>query len=299
MQASTSASTSTSTDHTQNAQTSQGAIDPELFKRIQPAEYLSRFIAEGFRPDGRRFHEFRKPVVNSGSVSSADGSALVKFGETTVLCGIRAEIAEPDILAPNSGFLVPNVDLPALCSSKFRPGPPSDEAQVLSNRIRNIALSSGLLPLKSLCIQPGRAVWVIYADIMCINYDGNVTDAALFALVAALKNTRIPKARWDEDLEAAVADSDSAEEPLQIASEIYSASFGVTSEGTQLLSDLTAFEEPLCQTQVTIALDEAGRLRHVAQAGLGYRDPASPASLVTECIKLARERWRQCRDALQ
>ena len=42
---------------------------------------------------------------------------------------------------------------------------------------------------------------------------------------------RIPKARWDEDLEAAVADSDSAEEPLQVASEIYSASFGVTSEG--------------------------------------------------------------------
>ena len=48
---------------------------------------------------------------------------------------------------------------------------------------------SGMLPLKSLCIQPGRAVWVIYADIMCINYDGNVTDAALFALVAALKNS--------------------------------------------------------------------------------------------------------------
>lgn len=47
-----------------------------------------------------------------------------------------------------------------------------------------------MLPLKSLCIQPGRAVWVIYADIMCINYDGNVTDAALFALVAALRNSK-------------------------------------------------------------------------------------------------------------
>jgi len=86
----------------------------------------------------------------------------VRLGETTVLCGIRAEVAEPDLLAPNSGFLgrllkgvslsirrgadrthisVPNVDLPAMCSSKFRPGPPGDEAQVLSNRIRNIALA--------------------------------------------------------------------------------------------------------------------------------------------------------------
>lgn len=47
-----------------------------------------------------------------------------------------------------------------------------------------------MLPLKSLCIRPGRAVWVIYADIMCINYDGNVTDASLFALVAALRNSK-------------------------------------------------------------------------------------------------------------
>ena len=54
------------------------------------------------RPDGKA--QATTQII-AGSVSSADGSALVKFGETTVLCGIRAEIAEPDILAPNSGFL--------------------------------------------------------------------------------------------------------------------------------------------------------------------------------------------------
>ncbi len=30
--------------------------------------------------------------------------------------------------------------------------------------------------------------WFIYADIYCLDYDGNVFDAALIALVAALKN---------------------------------------------------------------------------------------------------------------
>ena len=29
-------------------------------------------------------------------------------------------------------FVVPNVELPPLCSPKFRPGPPSDQSQVLS-----------------------------------------------------------------------------------------------------------------------------------------------------------------------
>ncbi|KAK9896957.1 hypothetical protein P389DRAFT_51565 [Cystobasidium minutum MCA 4210] len=267
------------------------AIDPELFKRIQPADYLSRFLQEGYRPDGRRANEFRKPALNAGSISSADGSALVRLGETTVLCGIRAEVAEPDLLAPNSGFLVPNVDLPAMCSSEFRPGPPSDEAQVLSNRIRNIALASRLLPLHTLCIKPGKAVWVLYADIVCINYDGNITDAALLALTAALKNTQIPVASWDEDTDSAVAASDERI-PLKLSSTTLSASFGVTEEGA-LLCDPTSFEEPLCQTRVTIALDEKGTLRHVYQAGPGRRQPQNPAALLHECISLTRERYKQ------
>lgn len=34
--------------------------------------------------------------------------------------------------------IVPNIDLPALCSSKFKPGPPSDEAQILSERLNDV-----------------------------------------------------------------------------------------------------------------------------------------------------------------
>lgn len=46
-----------------------------------------------------------------------------------------------------------------------------------------------LVPLSSLCIHPGKAAWVLYVDATCINYDGNVFDAALLAMVAALKNS--------------------------------------------------------------------------------------------------------------
>ena len=48
--------------------------------------------------------------------------------------------------------------------------------------------SSNILPIKSLCIQPGKFVWVLYVDATCINYNGNVFDATLLAMVAALKN---------------------------------------------------------------------------------------------------------------
>ena len=40
-----------------------------------------------------------------GSVTTADGSALVRLGDTTIVCGVKAEIAEPEIDLPNNGFI--------------------------------------------------------------------------------------------------------------------------------------------------------------------------------------------------
>ena len=36
---------------------------------------------------------------------------------------------------------------------------------------------------------PGKAVWAIYVDVVCINYDGNAFDAAVLAVMAALRNS--------------------------------------------------------------------------------------------------------------
>ena len=40
-----------------------------------------------------------------GSISTAEGSALVRMGDTTVVCGVKAEIAEPELDRENEGFL--------------------------------------------------------------------------------------------------------------------------------------------------------------------------------------------------
>ena len=44
-------------------------------------------------------------TANKGSISTADGSALVRLGETTIVCGVKAEIAEPELDRPEEGFL--------------------------------------------------------------------------------------------------------------------------------------------------------------------------------------------------
>jgi hypothetical protein len=41
----------------------------------------------------------------SGTIETADGSALVRFGNTTMLCGIRAEVCEPSLQKPDDGWI--------------------------------------------------------------------------------------------------------------------------------------------------------------------------------------------------
>jgi exosome complex component RRP43 len=97
-----------------------------------------------------------------------------------------------------------------MCSPKFKPGPPTEEAQVLSDRLNEvlttfvslmtwrekksylthyIKIRSNFLPLTTLSIEQGKSVWVLYVDATCINYDGNVFDATLLAMTAALRNS--------------------------------------------------------------------------------------------------------------
>lgn len=61
------------------------------------------------------------------SVSSADGSALVKLGNTTVVCGIKAEVGKPEAVNPNRGRLDVSLTLDPLCSPSFSIGKASEQ----------------------------------------------------------------------------------------------------------------------------------------------------------------------------
>lgn len=95
----------TSNNDKGNNSTTTTSTTAETFRRLHPRTYLSRFLAEHIRPDGREPSDSRDLSINVGSISTADGSALVRLGATTVVCGVKAEIAEPDIDVPNAGFL--------------------------------------------------------------------------------------------------------------------------------------------------------------------------------------------------
>lgn len=44
-------------------------------------------------------------LLRVGSISTANGSSLIRWGETTIVCGVKAEIAEPDLDRPSDGWI--------------------------------------------------------------------------------------------------------------------------------------------------------------------------------------------------
>ncbi|XP_077402684.1 exosome complex component RRP43 isoform X1 [Vanacampus margaritifer] len=235
------------------------------FKMAEPLEYHRSFLKENCRPDGRELPEFRTTTVNIGSISTADGSALVKLGNTTVICGVKAELANPSVEAPGKGFIVPNVDLPPLCSSQFRPGPPGEQAQAASQFMADIIESSEVLQTEDLCIERGKLSWSLYCDLMCLDYDGNVLDACTLALLAALKNTNLPEVSVNGETGAPQVDL-GKRRGLKIGQHPVAASFCVFDEAI-LLADPTAEEERLATARLTVVTNEDGRVCSVHKPG--------------------------------
>ncbi|XP_061608333.1 exosome complex component RRP43 isoform X2 [Phyllopteryx taeniolatus] len=235
------------------------------FKTAEPLEYHRSFLKENCRPDGRELSEFRTTTINIGSISTADGSALVKLGNTTVICGVKAELANPPVEAPERGFIVPNVDLPPLCSSQFRPGPPGEQAQAASQFVAEVIGSSEVLQMEDLCIERGKLCWSLYCDLMCLDHDGNVLDTCVLALLAALKNTALPKVSFSAETGVPEVDLEKRR-GLKILKHPVAASFCVFDESI-LMADPTAEEEQLATARLTVVTDEEGRLCSMHKPG--------------------------------
>ncbi|XP_022079421.1 exosome complex component RRP43-like [Acanthaster planci] len=263
------------------------------FKTAQPVEYYRKFLKEDIRPDGRELGEIRPTILNVGSITTADGSALVKLGNTTCICGIKAEFCTPKEDLPKCGIVVPNVDLPPLCSSRFKPGPPSEQAQVVTQLLADVINNAKSIDLESLCIVEAKLCWVLFCDIVCLDYDGNIVDACLVALVAALRNVLLPEVTIEEDSQLPVTSSDKTVS-LSIHNTPVATTFAIFDESV-LLADPTNEEESIATGEVTIVMTEDGRLQAVHKPG---GSPLSPDQL-QDCITRTQTRSEDVRRLIQ
>ena len=261
------------------------------FRTLQPAEYYLKHISAGVRPDGRNLAERRPLSMSSGNITTADGSAVVKLGSTTVVCGVRAELSNPRPEEPEQGYLVPNISLPPMCSTMFKPGPPSVAAQSASQFLATVLATSGCIQQEELCISPGKLVWVLYIDLVCLDHSGNILDASVSALTSALKTVTLPSVVVDTDTEEVVVSTNNRKKltlknlPISTTFAIFSSS---SSPSPYLLSDPTQEEENLASSMVTV-VTAGEEVCHLHQPG---GDQLCP-QLLQQAIHLASNRNNQ------
>ena len=88
-------------------------MNAHQFEALHPKEYQRRFLREKVRVCGRDFDSVRSTLVSTGVVKSEDGSALVKMGNTTVLCGLKLEVGRAGHMNPKEGRIEVEVGFPS------------------------------------------------------------------------------------------------------------------------------------------------------------------------------------------
>lgn len=127
-----------------------------------------------------------------------------------------------------------------------------------SQFIADVIENSQIIQKEDLCISPGKLAWVLYCDLICLDYDGNILDACTFALLAALKNVQLPEVTINE--ETALAEVNLKKKSyLNIRTHPVATSFAVFDD-TLLIVDPTGEEEHLATGTLTIVMDEEGKL---------------------------------------
>ncbi|KAI2605273.1 ribosomal protein S5 domain 2-like protein [Hypoxylon fragiforme] len=282
------------------------------------------------RANGRQTRHARPYNINASSLCHAHGSAVVRSGDTTVICGVRGEIllttqipnystpnpAEPTNELGGYDLIVPNVELSTGCDPNHLPGvPPTTLAQSLSTSIYSLLDKSRLLNAEDFRIynedeeRVVKAYWVLYIDILFISLDGNPFDIALAAVVAALRDTKLPLAYWNEELEMVLCRRPTptrAPTPLRINGLPVACTAAIFTEKKNqkkgegrywMLIDPDRFETKMCHETVVIVLDKTTGSPVILSISK-HGGAVVEQQLLKEFAVVAEARWNQFHAAL-
>jgi exosome complex component RRP43 len=273
----------------------------DINKATQPYEYYLKFIKQNCRPDQRRLSDIRPYTISAPCINTVNGSAMCKLGATVVLCGISARLARPKEERPAHGYVLCNVELPALCSAKnskhaaisasasFSQSSVSSASteqtqSMLTQLMQDVLAESKCISEADLCIKEGKLVWALYIDLVCLNNDGNVQDACCVAMVAALKTVKLNQVEFDEATSRPVVTWPAVTRPLTLTCEpVCTTLFAL--EDNILLSDPNRSEEDFMRSFLIVCTVDGERMCLVRKLG-GFGLSGEQIGL---CVKRALE----------
>lgn len=247
-------------------------------------EIIAELAKQNKRLDGRGLTEYRKPITIETDISwTAEGSAKVQIGNTVVMAGVKLALEKPYNDTPEEGGIMVNAELLPLSHPDYEPGPPGIKAIELARVIDRGIREAKAIDMKKLCIAVGEKAWFLTIDIITINDDGNLFDAAGLAALAALKSARFPKV--DEETHA-IDYKEKTDKLLPMLKEPLPVT--IYKINGKLLVDPTAEEENSYDARLTVASDDKGTISAMQKGG------EAPLTIdeVSQMVELALEKTK-------
>ncbi len=259
------------------------SLTPSTFPIIPLVKKKSvmALLEKGKRLDGRSLNEYRPLSIELGYIPKAEGSALVRLGNTVVLVGIKTGIGSPFPDTPDEGILLVNAEFLPLASPSFEPGPPDENATELARVVDRSLREIRAVDLSKLAIIPGKKVWEIWVDIYVLDHDGNLLDASMLAAMAALSSAKMPEAVVED--EEVKLNREKLKDPVPVKHRVVIVTVGKV-DG-HLIVDPTLEEESLLDARLAIAVSDDGRIVGMQKMGMG----TFTADEVRQAIEMAME----------
>lgn len=165
--------------------------------RTVTEDFIKDLLMKGQREDGRQPWSYRDIKIKLGVIPNAEGSAMVTFGNTKVLAGIKLGVGEPMPDKPGEGNLMTGAELHPMAAEVYESGPPTPEAIELGRVIDRGIRAANMIDAKNLGINEEK-VWEVFVDVYVLNYDGNLFDAGMLAAASALNSARMPRYEDEE-----------------------------------------------------------------------------------------------------
>ncbi|KAH9390110.1 hypothetical protein TYRP_007659 [Tyrophagus putrescentiae] len=223
----------------------------DLFKILQPLQFLQTFLKKGTRSDGRKFNQSRSILLTCDCISTANGSALVKFGTSSAVCGIKTSLVKPPSDKPDKGIIDVEVNFSNTCSTDLENPDRTSICDLVRECIKKVLFHAKVVDLNALCLVPRKHVWKLELEIICLNLNGSIVDLSLLAAICALKFCKLRK--YDIDLDFDTIAPTETFEALQVQSYPIFTTFCIVKDS--LLEDPLVSEEELSDSMIRIAVD--------------------------------------------
>ncbi|KAK1751716.1 ribosomal protein S5 domain 2-type protein [Echria macrotheca] len=235
--------------------------EPSLNER----QFVLQALRENLRLDGRPFDKYRPVELIFGEQY---GVVEVSFGKTKILAKTSAELTVPYVDRPLDGIFTIATELSPMTAPSFEVNRPTETEVLLSRLLEKTVRRSGALDTESLCLVAGQKCWSVRVDVHVLSHDGDLTDAACLAVVAALRHFRKPDTSIEGGLLTVYTPAEREPVPLSWLHSPFCVTWSFYGDqGEMALLDATLSEEHVRVGSCTISMNRHGEICQIAKLG--------------------------------